>query len=134
MELTKEMQEITDLLEKAKMTMEKEANKEDLTIEDLERLITMAQDVLNQLNEKSNEIIEKSGFSKEELEKMAADSKNFSSEDLAIITQVREQSENLRKSLEKTIFAQQNDLIIKQEQDEKKQHKLKKTRKNWMPM
>lgn len=139
MEYQKEIEEITNIIEEIRETLNfpleevKSGKNQNLAMEDMEVLLNRTQEIIDKLNQKANEISAKMGLSREELSRLIEEPANFNSEEWQAMQTMRKQVDEFHKSLMQAIFQQKNENLIQTSRDEQKKQALK-GRKNWIPL
>lgn len=139
MEFQKEIEEITNIIEEIKEAVNfpleemNSSKSQNITIEDMEVLLSRTQGIIDQLNQKASAISTKMGMSREELSRMIEDPANFGSDEWQAIQAMRQKVDEFHKSLMQSIFQQKNENLINATREEQKKQALK-GRKNWLPM
>jgi hypothetical protein len=106
---------------------------EDLNTQEIETLIKKFEFYIEKMNEKVGGFAQSLNLSKEQLDDLSNDPENLNLQELEPLIEMQKKIEEFKKSLTKNLFDHQNQLIIKKEQDSKKQHTLKTSKKNWIP-
>ena len=106
---------------------------EELNAQEIEELIKKFELYIGKMNEKVETMAQSLNLSKEQLDELSKDPQKQNIKELEPLKEMQKKIEDFQKSLTKNLFEHQNQLIIKKEQDVKKQHTLKTAKKNWIP-
>lgn len=106
---------------------------EELNAKEIEVLIKKFEFYIQKMNEKVESVAKDLNFNKEQLEELTKNPENQNIEEFESLREMQKRIQDFQESLTKNLFEHQNQLIIKNEQDSKKQRTLKATKKNWIP-
>ncbi len=99
---------------------------------DYSEIISKSQDKLDDLNQKSEEILAQTGMTREELESYGANPDNFTPEQWEGLQKVKEECEKFKKNARGIVGEKQLEKTVKK-QRKKQTHKFAK-KKDWIPL
>lgn len=135
-ELRKALQEVLDLYGIQLEDFPEESEEERIErAGDYSEIISKTQEKLDELNEKAEEIFQRTGMTREQLEVYASNPNNFSSEQWEALQKVKEACEKYkREAISRVNDTNFEKKVEKQKQKKKKQpHRFAK-KKHWIPL
>ncbi len=128
MDFTKLQQDLAEILEEVKRTLQLPIDAKgnlqpgaSLTLEDLEKLLSRTQGMVDQLNSRAEAVAKESGMTREEMAEKLKDPKNFSPEEWQTLQAMKKQVEQFQNMLKRTVVMQGDEKRISHERERLKQ-------------
>lgn len=135
MDFQKEIESISELGEELQRDIGGflDEKKETLTVEEIDVLIKKFEFYIQKFNQKAKDLASGLNLSKDQIDELSTNPENLNIKELEPLIDLKKKIEEFQKNLTKGMLTYQDKLLLKKELEDKQKHKLKSSRKNWIP-